>query len=152
MNDLSPVSSRPHAPSSYGIATPREGLLPWSWAVERLAAARNYWVASVSADGVPHAMPVWGLWLGDAFWFGTDRASRKARNLVGNPRLSVHLESGDEVVILEGVVTEARDGAALESFAAAYEAKYAIRLEVSSAELQAMVSLLPASIRRLRLA
>jgi len=40
----------------YGIAGPGEGrgLLPWSWAEERIAAARRYWLATVAADGAPH--------------------------------------------------------------------------------------------------
>jgi hypothetical protein len=51
----------------YGIAGPEEGsgLLHWSWAAERLAAARNYWVATVWPHGRPHVMPVWGMRAGD---------------------------------------------------------------------------------------
>jgi len=43
-----PQVSRPYMPG-YGIAGPAEGsgLLHWSWAAERLTAARNYWVATV---------------------------------------------------------------------------------------------------------
>jgi hypothetical protein len=51
----------------------------------------------------------------------------KARNLGSNPRLVVHLESGDEVVILEGT---AQQVTADESVADAYEAKYEHRPEV----------------------
>ena len=41
-----PQVSRPYMPG-YGIAGPAEGsgLLHWSWAAERLTAARNYWAA-----------------------------------------------------------------------------------------------------------
>jgi hypothetical protein len=42
----------------YGIAEAERGLLPWSWAVERLIAATRYWVATVDEDGAPHLMPV----------------------------------------------------------------------------------------------
>jgi pyridoxine/pyridoxamine 5'-phosphate oxidase len=80
----------------------------------------------VNADGSPHAAPVWGLWRGDAFVFGTGAESRKGRNLARDPRAVVHLESGDEVVILEGsIATVATD----EAFADAYEAKYDHRPE-----------------------
>lgn len=139
MTGFSPEISRPRVPSSYGIAVQIEGALPWAWATERLARARNYWVVTASATGAPHAMPVWGLWREDALWFATDRGSRKGRNLAGNPRLSVHLESGDEVATLQGSVAEMTDAVALEAFAAAYEAKYAFRPDVSPHALKSGV-------------
>jgi general stress protein 26 len=87
----------------YGVPGTEEGMLPWGWAVERLVAARNYWVATTRPDGRPHSMPVWGIWLDDAFFFGSGRESAKSRNLAANPAIVVHLESGDETVILEGL-------------------------------------------------
>ena len=47
-------------------------------------------------------MPAWGVWLDDALYFEGSPATRRARNLAENAELAVHLESGDEVVILEG--------------------------------------------------
>lgn len=121
-----PRQTRPAFPASYGIATSDEGMLPWTWAEERLVAARNYWIATTDPGGRAHAAPVWGLWLENAFVFGTSRESRKGRNLEHDPRIVVHLESGDEVVILEGVAgTIPLD----ERLAGAYEAKYAFRPE-----------------------
>ena len=87
----------------YGVPDTEEGMLPWSWAAERLEQARNYWVSTTRPDGRPHAMPVWGIWLEDAFFFGSGRESAKSRNLAANPAIVVHLESGDETVILERV-------------------------------------------------
>jgi PPOX class probable F420-dependent enzyme len=115
-------------PGSYGIdrhAT--AGLLPWSVVVDQLVRARNYWVGTVHPSGRPHVRPVWGLWLDDAFYFSTDPASRKGRNLAANPALVVHLESGDDVVILEGTAEIVADAALLTRVADAYEAKYAFR-------------------------
>jgi nitroimidazol reductase NimA-like FMN-containing flavoprotein (pyridoxamine 5'-phosphate oxidase superfamily) len=99
-------------------------MLSWEWAVERLSAARNYWICSTRPDGSPHAAPVWGLWHDDAVVFSTAPASRKGRNLARDGRVAVHLESGDEVVILEGEVEEA---AFDDRIADAYEAKYGYR-------------------------
>ena len=81
-----PRVSRPYMPG-YGIARATEGggLLPWSWAAERLAASRNYWVVSVWPDGRPHAMPVWGMWDDAVLWFSSSTGSRKARNLAADP-------------------------------------------------------------------
>jgi hypothetical protein len=52
---------------------------------------------------------VWGAWVDGAFYFGTETTSRKARNLAANPAVVVHLESGDEAVILEGEATALPD-------------------------------------------
>jgi hypothetical protein len=118
--------SRPRF-SGYGISTDEEGMLPWSWADERLASAHNYWVATASGEHGPHAMPVWGLWRDGAFVFSTGLESRKGRDLAADPRVVVHLESGDEVVVLEGVVSPGEATAALVD---EYESKYAFRPEV----------------------
>jgi general stress protein 26 len=74
---------------------------------------------------------VWGLWQDGAVWFSTSPESQKARNLARDPRVAVHLESGDETVILDGAVEFVTDRAALEPFAAAYERKYGIRLDLA---------------------
>jgi PPOX class probable F420-dependent enzyme len=119
-----PVASRPKFPPGYGISSEREGMLPWSWTEERLASARNYWIVTVRADGSPHAAPVWGLWLDGAIVFSTSRESRKGRNLLRDPRVVVNLESGEEVVILEG---EVEVTGLDDRMADAYEAKYDYR-------------------------
>ena len=119
-----PTARRPDFGPAYGITPEAEGMLDWAWASERLEAARNYWIGTAGADGRPGAAPVWGVWLDGVLRFGTSRASRKGRNLAADPRVVVHLESGDEVVILEGRVQETEIDAPL---ADAYERKYAMR-------------------------
>jgi PPOX class probable F420-dependent enzyme len=99
-------------------------MLDWSWAEERLTSSRNYWIGTVRPDGSPHAAPVWGLWIDGAVVFSTSPESRKGRNLARDPRVVVHLESGDDVVILEGEIEVIR---LEERMADAYEAKYAYR-------------------------
>jgi hypothetical protein len=116
----------------YGIETElTEEMVPWSAVTDQLKEARSYWIVTASPTGRPHAMPVWGLWLEDAFYFSTDPSSVKGRNLAANPRLVVHLESGDDVVILEGSAERLSGEAIPTSFADAYEAKYGIRLDTS---------------------
>jgi PPOX class probable F420-dependent enzyme len=115
---------RPNFEPGYGISTEEEGMLDWAWAEERLAASRNYWIVTADADGEPAAAPVWGVWADGAVYFGTSPGSRKGRNLARDPRVVVHLESGDEVVILHG---EAEIVDVDESVLDAYEAKYAYR-------------------------
>ena len=115
---------RPKFHSGYQIAEGEDGLLPWEWADGRLAAAHNYWIA---VNG-PVAAPVWGLWIDDAFVFGTNPESAKARGLARDPRIVVHLESGDEVVMLHGRVAPFELDLA-ERAAAAYKDKYDIASE-----------------------
>jgi general stress protein 26 len=108
----------------HGVIASSDGPLAWSHAEERLRAARNYWVVTSRPDGAPHAAPVWGVWVGGSLYFGTGRDSVKGRNLSHDPKLVVHLESGDDVVILEGEVEEVVDRASLSAIDAAYRAKH----------------------------
>jgi nitroimidazol reductase NimA-like FMN-containing flavoprotein (pyridoxamine 5'-phosphate oxidase superfamily) len=103
----SPTASRPHIPG-YGIPKDKRGLLPWSHVVERVAKAQHYWICTVGPDGRPHATPVDGLWLDDQLYFGGSPQTRRNRNLAANPAVCVHLESGMDVVILQGDARELR--------------------------------------------
>src|SRR5262245_56695737 len=68
-----PIAS---APRMYG-GTLEPLRLPRRWATARLAAAHTYWIATTRQDGRPHARPIWGVWLDNAF----DRGGRPFRNL-----------------------------------------------------------------------
>jgi hypothetical protein len=50
-----PKAERPYMPD-YGVldAQSGQGLLPWSWAAERLASARNYWIATARRTDSPY--------------------------------------------------------------------------------------------------
>ena len=101
-----PQASRPQAPQTYRFPKDLEGLLPWSHAVERLERAQNYWLATMRPDGRPHVTPIWGVWVEEALYFDGLPATRWGRNMATNPAIAVHLESGDDVVILEGEVED----------------------------------------------
>ncbi|CAN5238908.1 hypothetical protein BH20ACT9_BH20ACT9_07550 [soil metagenome] len=109
-------------PILFGHPAPPGDLLPWTWALRRLSEARNYWIATTRAGGQPHTRPVWGVWLVDGFWFSTGSLAR--HNLASDERISVHLEGGDEAVIVEGVAHPVTDPAALEPMCDAYNPKY----------------------------
>ena len=96
--------------------------LPWKWATERLTRARNYWIATTRPDGQPHSRPVWGVWLDDAFYFST--GSLAAQNLAANPAITVHLESGSEVVIIEGAAEMVGDAGLVKRVVSLYNSKY----------------------------
>ncbi len=122
-------TDRPHMPG-YGLEAPTDkaGLLPWEFVSTRMEAAHNYWIVTASLAGRPHAAPVWGIWVEGSFYFSTGRQSRKGRNLAENPQLVVHLESGDEVVNLEGVAGEVAPGPLFSHLDEIYYAKYAVHL------------------------
>lgn len=107
------------------MKTPHK-FLSYSDVEARLAKSRSYWICTVRPDGRPHSIPVWGFWLDGALYFGTSRLTRKARNLAHNPALSVHLESGDDVVILEGsaVAVDIADKPTFHKLDAASRSKY----------------------------
>ena len=88
----------------YGVETAAWAALPWSWAAERLVASGNYWVVTVSAEGRPHALPVWGVWHGEEsrLAFSSSPRARKVRNLAANPRAVVMADSTVECVSVEG--------------------------------------------------
>lgn len=102
-----PPARHPHAPAGYGFGKGADDVMqPWSHAQKRLEVARNFWLATVRPDGRPHVTPVWGVWLDGAIYFGGGSTARWARNLAAQPSAAIHLESGDDVVILEGEIVE----------------------------------------------
>jgi PPOX class probable F420-dependent enzyme len=126
MVDL-PDSSRPYMPG-YGVASPDQGsgLLPWSWAEQRLASSHDYWVATRWPDGRPHIMPVWGVWDGSALWFSSSAQSRKAKNLRADPRCSVATDNALEPVIVEGTAELVTDLGHIGEFLKLSNAKYQV--------------------------
>ena len=110
----------------YGVvdADQGAGLLPWSWARERLVASHDYWLATVRPDGRPHVMPVWGVWHADALLFSTSPASRKAKNLEQRCEAVVTTETPRQPVVVEGVADLVTDHEAVAEFTAMSNAKY----------------------------
>ena len=92
-----------------------------------MEASRNYWIASVSPGGRPHAAPVWGLWHQDAFYFSTHPDSRKGHNIAAQPSVVIHLESGDEAVMIEGQAEPIEEATLLSELDGEYFKKYAAR-------------------------
>jgi hypothetical protein len=111
----------------YGLPASDKGLLPWSWAEQRLKKSHNYWITTVKQDGssqpFPHTMVVWGLWQDGRFLFSTGNKSRKARNLAQNANCIVCTEHAHEAVIVEGEA-EIADVVARRKLIPIYEKKY----------------------------
>ncbi len=91
-------------------------------AISRLRASLIYWIATTRPDGRPHSMPVWGVWVDGALWFGT--YGQKVRNLAHEPYAVAHVESGEDVAIVEGPVERLAFPDAPAAVAAAFREKY----------------------------
>jgi hypothetical protein len=74
--------------------------------------------------GAPHATPVWGVVTGGTLHLYSERRTVKARNLAADPRVVVHLESGENVVIVTGTAEDLGTPAQVPDVVAALAAKY----------------------------
>lgn len=97
-----------------------------------IAGARNWWIITVAASGRPHAAPVWGLITDDRMLFCSDGSSVKTRNLRAYPYVTVHLESGDDVIIVDATATTVDAADLPDSFVDDYETKYDFRPDPSA--------------------
>lgn len=120
-----PKITRPTFPKGYVDAPKSE--VSWEYVTLRLEEARTYWLSTVRPNLRPHAIPRWGVWLENHFYYDGSPETRHARNLTTNPETVLHLENGDQPVIVEGSSQAAgKPGSQLaEKIAAAYCKKYA---------------------------
>ncbi len=105
-------------------ATEGTGLLPWSWAVERLERSHDFWLATVTPQGAPHLMPVWAVWHTGRLWFSSANGSRKARNLGAGARCTVSTDNPQEPVVVHGLAERIASPEDLAAMLAAENAKY----------------------------
>ena len=110
----------------YGVDTPKWQALPWSWAAEKLAGGRNYWIVTASVRGRPHALPVWGVWHEDEqrFAFSCGPRARKAANLAANSATVLATESTVDCLSMEGSADRVAGPQRLEVWVQRYLAKY----------------------------
>jgi len=128
MSMRAPRPERPDFDPGYGLGGKEHdtAAMPWASVLDRLR------ITTVRDDGRPHAMPVWGVLLDEAVLFSTDIKSVKARNLLARPACVLHLESGDEVVIVEGRARLVEDRPLLRRFVEHYLEKYDITVDVDN--------------------
>ncbi|MEO8285373.1 MAG: pyridoxamine 5'-phosphate oxidase family protein [Chloroflexota bacterium] len=120
-----PVVVRPLMPKDYGVPEDKEGTIAWSDADRWLSEAKIYWIATTRPDGRPHAVPIWGAWVEERFYFDGSPETRWGRNIAENPAIVVHIEKGDVAVMVEGVVEEVKPGPEVhKKIREAYGARY----------------------------
>jgi hypothetical protein len=110
----------------YGKVRP-EPSLSWEEVSARLADSPIYWLVSTRQDGAPHARPVHGIYA-DGRLLLSNGSWNHHHNLVANLHLTVHLESGTVVVIVEGR-SGGYDQDGLSAFLDVYNPKYGLHFE-----------------------
>lgn len=109
----------------YGVPDDLDGVLPWSWAEERLVACQNFFFVTVNEVGRPHSMPVWAVWMPERQRWATSCAAtaRKLRNVRANPQVVFTTDDSVNVVSVEGRA-EIVDGDAAQPAIDAWATKY----------------------------
>ena len=120
-----PKVSRPQFPKGY-VDHPKS-YVDWNWVATQLTESKNYWLCSVRPDGRPHVIPRWAVYVDGKIYYDGSPETRHNQNLETNPNVSVHLESGDQVIILEGTTAPAGkpDPELANRLVDAYRKKYA---------------------------
>jgi general stress protein 26 len=122
-----PKRTRPTMPKDYGVPEDEAGMIEWSHASAILTGATMYWVCSIRPDGRPHVVPVWGAYEDEVLYIETGgHDTRKAKNIDANPHVVIHVEKGEDVVIVEGTAARPTEiaPATFERIQAAFKAKY----------------------------
>lgn len=101
------------------------GQLEWSWVDDELEQAGTYW-SVLRGQGHPHPRPVWGVWDHDVLFLSVGSPVLR-RQLDDDSATTVHLESGTDVVIVEGHATgHCVEPLVLERYNAKYDWNYTI--------------------------
>jgi len=118
------MNPRPGRLRLHGAASERAAL-DWSWVSGRLASAGTYWVVA-KTSAVPHPRPVWGTWHDDRLHLSIGSPTI-TRELHSDPMVAVHLESGTDVVIVEGsVLTDSTTAEMIDHYNRKYDWDYRI--------------------------
>jgi len=115
---------RPKFPEKWHVPNDPKMWITWRHAHNKLAKEKVYWISTASSQGRPHAAPVWGVWKTNEFYFETDPNSVKGKNLSKNQNLVVHVQDGNDTVILEGSAQEEKVAERLNQLRKDYMMKY----------------------------
>ncbi len=113
------VEPKPRPLRMFG-APSGSGTLGWEWVEDALVRADTYWVVARGV-GHPHPRPVWGVWHQRSLHLSLGSPAINAA-VAADPTVTVHLDSGLDVVIVEGLVVPPRP--ATPGPVEVYDAKY----------------------------
>ena len=106
------------------MADPRDPATRKAHALALLAApAMDVWVATASAAGKPHLVPLSLAWVDERVVIAVERSSVTARNLTASGEARLAVGPTRDVVMLDAVLERAVDVAADDSLGSAYVAQ-----------------------------
>ena len=93
-----------------------------------LETAELFWISTVRDDGRPHVTPLVAIWLNESLYFTTSASEQKARNLCGNPHVTLMTgcnswDVGLDIVV-EGDAVQITNDDLLQRLASAWAAKW----------------------------
>jgi len=138
-----PRRVRPRFPKKWGVPNDPKKWITWAHASQKLENETEYWVATSSLKGEPHATPVWGIWKDEKFYFETDPGSVKGLNLKSNPRIVVHVQDGLDTVIVKGTADREENPKKLSTLRSDYFRKYQYRPDWSDSSAQMVFRVSP---------
>jgi beta-lactamase superfamily II metal-dependent hydrolase len=138
-----PRRIRPKFPEKWHVPNHPNLWITWEHANDKLAGEMVYWVSTATRLGRPHAVPVWGIWKQNRFYFETDPKSAKGRNLLNNQSLVVHVQDGNDTVILEGSARREKRKETLNQLRKDYVRKYQYTPDWSNEEDQIVFMIEP---------
>jgi len=98
--------------------------LPWKRAEDALSTppspAITHFLGTCRPDGTPHAAGIGAQWMDGRFYFTSNPATRKARDLAVNPRCTISARLDGIDLVLEGTAAKVTDAETLERVAAGY--------------------------------
>lgn len=120
------IPVRTSVDSRYSV--PDASATPWEQVVRSLEHTEIYALTTIMSDGMPHITPVSGLYDEQGFLFCTGHQEQKCRNIVHDPRGSVHIGSplffeGIDVVV-RGSFTRVSDQESLAAMIETFVEKY----------------------------
>jgi hypothetical protein len=124
-----PRSSKPIASEPSTLAEARDrgdrlAALAWPDALDQLARAEAFWIATLSWAGAPRIRPVFAVVADGALHTTSSPDAQKARNLEHDRRCAIGGHTPEFDLIIEGAANRLRDGDELERVAAAYRDRY----------------------------
>jgi PPOX class probable F420-dependent enzyme len=105
-------------------------ILIQDWVIELLGQPAIARIATCNPQTLqPHVVPVWYEWDTESLWISAFRSTRKARDLLRNPRISVLIDDHTpnepaRAVLLEGAVEVIDDPLAVAARAASIYTRY----------------------------
>ncbi len=112
-------------------------------ALPRLEKEENIWLTTVRADGRPHLVPLWFVWLDGKVWICTPRDSQKVKNIRKNPHVALSLEDGLNPLILEGKAALRHDAPWPDKLGPRFEKKYGWDFRTDDTAEYVLVEIVP---------